>query len=84
MPYYELNCRDCSKPFTAKASVRERSEGLIACPDCGGKNLDMIYKPVAVLKYAQARCDSCTGSSCPAMPASASSGCAGGLCGHSH
>lgn len=36
MPFYNLKCSGCGREFEAYATVTERSEGHIKCPDCGG------------------------------------------------
>jgi putative FmdB family regulatory protein len=44
MPFYDLHCTECEKEFNVLASVREKTEKLIACPECGSLNLKTVYK----------------------------------------
>lgn len=71
MPYYDLKCKRCETVFQQKATIAERSEGKIYCPECGSNELDAVYKasPNVLLKKTPepagcphaARC----GSACP-------------------
>ncbi len=74
MPYYELSCTGCGREFTKKASIRERSEKLISCPDCAGVELETVYRQVNILRYRGRDCDVCPAAAGPA-PA-----CGGGSC----
>ncbi len=80
MPYYDLRCEDCQKEFNAKATVQERTYGLISCPSCGSSSLATIYKKVNVLRFKGKDCDVCPGSGLP----SNRGGCCGGACSHHH
>lgn len=44
MPYYDLRCKDCGAEFNVRASVADRSEARIACPECGARALSAVYK----------------------------------------
>lgn len=44
MPFYDLRCKKCENEFRASASMSERTEKKIACPDCGGNELDAVFK----------------------------------------
>ena len=35
MPFYTLLCRQCGKRFEQLASIRDKENHAIACPDCG-------------------------------------------------
>jgi len=51
MPYYDLRCTDCYSEHNISASMREKSEKLIKCPDCGSVELETLFKaPPAVLR----------------------------------
>lgn len=43
MPYYDLRCKECGRMFSIKASISQRSEKEIPCPECGGTELDAVY-----------------------------------------
>ena len=70
MPYYDLRCKECGHVFSIKASISQRSEKGIPCPECGGKELDAVYSAsptVLIRKKAEpavqcpnaARCGGC-------------------------
>lgn len=44
MPFYDLRCVSCDKEFNIKASVTERMEQGIPCPQCGGYDLIPVFK----------------------------------------
>jgi putative FmdB family regulatory protein len=44
MPFYNLKCNSCGKEFEAYATVTERGEGQIKCPDCGGVKHGNVMK----------------------------------------
>ncbi len=74
MPYYELRCSSCDKEFNIKATIRERSEKLINCPDCASAELETVYRQVNILRYRGKDCDVCP------TAASLGPGCGGGRC----
>lgn len=43
MPFYQLKCKQCGKTFEARASIAERTEKKILCPDCGGLEHATVY-----------------------------------------
>ena len=69
MPKYDLYCHNCDQEYNIWASITEKSEKRIPCPDCGSFELETIFKtpPAYVKGAAAASCPqraSC-GSSCP-------------------
>ena len=44
MPKYDLICTDCGAEHKIWASISEKSEGKIECPDCGSEKLESTYK----------------------------------------
>jgi len=44
MPFYDLYCLKCDKEFNIFASMAEKSEKKILCPDCGSNDLKSVYK----------------------------------------
>ena len=44
MPFYDLHCPECDKEFNILASVKEKSEKRIKCPECGSFDLKTVYK----------------------------------------
>ena len=43
MPFYDLRCPACGKEFNARASMTERAEKKIPCPECGGVELEAVF-----------------------------------------
>ena len=51
MPYYDLYCPICDKEFNASATITEKTEKRIPCPDCGSFELKTVFKSApAVIK----------------------------------
>jgi putative FmdB family regulatory protein len=54
MPFYDMRCADCAKDFTVRASVEDKVQKRVACPECGRHNMETIYRPVGVSVKASA------------------------------
>jgi putative FmdB family regulatory protein len=78
MPYYDLRCESCQHEFNQKASIQERSEGLMRCPVCGSGKLASMFKQVNILRFRGRDCDVCPGQ---AVTRNGGCGCSG-ACGH--
>ena len=53
MPFYDLRCVKCQSEHNISASMTEKSEKRIACPNCGSFELETVFRaPPAVLKGA--------------------------------
>ncbi|MCL2165443.1 MAG: zinc ribbon domain-containing protein [Oscillospiraceae bacterium] len=44
MPFYDLHCPKCDNEFNIYASIADKSDRLISCPNCGSFDLETIYK----------------------------------------
>jgi len=44
MPFYDLHCTSCNKEFNIRASMAEKTEHRIPCPDCGSMDMKTVYK----------------------------------------
>ena len=44
MPFYDLRCPYCDKEYNVSASMADKSEKRIPCPDCGSFELETVYK----------------------------------------
>lgn len=68
MPNYDLRCVKCNGEYNIRASIAEKSEKRILCPDCGSLELETVFKtPPAYVKNAgSAQCSqrSSCGSNC--------------------
>ena len=72
MPFYDLRCTDCGKEHNISASMKEKSEKLIVCPDCGSKELETVFNaPPAVINNRTHE-----------MMCPSGGGCGGGGCRH--
>jgi len=69
MPYYDLRCSSCNAEFNIKASIKERENNEIKCPNCGNTTLEAVFKTVNFISSKSNDTPSCT------------SGCCGGSCG---
>lgn len=70
MPNYDLRCSECSAEFTARASIAERTENKVACPECGSNELEAVFKSV----YFTVKSDAAP--ACPNSKSCPSGGCA--------
>ena len=54
MPYYDLRCLGCGETFHQRASIAEKSENRIPCPECGSTLLETVYNgtSAAIVKSA--------------------------------
>ena len=44
MPFYDLRCPICERDYTISATMAEKTEKHIPCPDCGSFDLETVYK----------------------------------------
>ena len=44
MPFYDLRCPECDKEFNIFASMSDKSEKRIACPECGSYDMQTVFK----------------------------------------
>ena len=55
MPFYDLRCSECGGEFNISASMTDKTEKRIPCPECGSFDLQTVYKSApGVLKGAKA------------------------------
>ncbi|MCL2571364.1 MAG: zinc ribbon domain-containing protein [Defluviitaleaceae bacterium] len=67
MPKYELYCPKCTSEHSIWASMKEKSEKKIPCPECGSFELETVYKAAPAYVKGQAACPNRVGCghSCP-------------------
>ena len=69
MPNYDLRCLKCNSNHNIRATMAEKSEKRIPCPDCGSFDLETIFiTPPAYVKGSSAgQCPqrSSCGARCP-------------------
>ena len=64
MPYYDFLCKDCRNEFNVLASIEDKTECRIPCPECGSTVLIPIYKSApAFIKGGSERFRDCPNSS---------------------
>lgn len=52
-PNYDLHCTKCSSEHNIRATMTEKVEKQIFCPDCGSFEMETIFKiPPAFVKNA--------------------------------
>lgn len=44
MPFYDLRCESCGKESNIMASISDKMEQRIPCPECGSYNMKTVYK----------------------------------------
>ena len=44
MPFYDLRCPECEKEYNIYASITDKTEKRIPCPDCGSIDLQTLFK----------------------------------------
>ena len=44
MPFYDLLCVSCDKEFNIMASMADKVERRIPCPECGSTDMETVYK----------------------------------------
>ena len=67
MPKYDLRCEDCNAEFNIRASISEKTEKRINCPECGSKELATVFKVAPAYLKKEAKC--------PSSASCGSSGC---------
>ena len=69
MPFYDLYCAACDKEYNIKASMSDKTERLIPCPDCGNLDLQTVYSsaPAYIKSRGAPECPSrgVCGGGCP-------------------
>jgi len=56
MPTYDLLCTKCENDFSIRASMADKSDNKIKCPECGSNELNTVFKAApGVLKNLGAR-----------------------------
>jgi putative FmdB family regulatory protein len=44
LPFYDLRCTACGAEFNIRATLAERAQRQITCPDCAGHELLPVFK----------------------------------------
>ena len=44
MPFYDLYCKSCDKEYNIRASMEDKTERRIQCPDCSSTEMESVYK----------------------------------------
>ena len=71
MPFYDLRCLDCDTESNIMASMADKTQRLIPCPQCG--SLDMVTVYSVAPTYIKSMGDSMP--ACPNSSACGSTGC---------
>ena len=72
MPFYDLRCKACDKEFNIKATMADKTDKRIPCPECGSTDMETVYKsaPFYIKSKQAAETAACPnshscGASCP-------------------
>ena len=69
MPFYDLRCTACDSEHNISASMKDKSDKKISCPECGSFELETVFRtPPAIVKGMSEP-------SCPNRSAACGSGC---------
>ena len=68
MPFYDLSCPECEKEFNIFASVKDKTEKRIPCPECGSLDLKTVYKGAPAYIKSTKTLDCPNRSVCPSCP----------------
>ena len=49
MPHYEFFCKACQKTFSKVLTITGHDKEKIACPHCGGKNVEQRWSAFSVV-----------------------------------
>jgi len=71
MPFYDLRCGSCKKEFNIRATIADKTEHRIPCPECGSTKMETVYKSAPA--YIKNSGDNIP--SCPNSTACGNSGC---------
>jgi len=69
MPFYDLYCKGCDKEWNIMATMADKTERRIPCPECGSTQLETVYKSApAFIKGGRDNMPACPNSrSCGAV-----------------
>lgn len=72
MPFYDLFCQSCDKEYNIMATMANKENRNIQCPDCGTTDLKTVYNsaPNFIKKIGD------SGPACPNRSVCGSGGCA--------
>ena len=69
MPFYDLRCPQCDKEYNISASMAEKTEKRIPCPDCGSLDLETVYNSAPGILIGSTKMPECPKSSvCTGCP----------------
>ena len=64
MPFYDLHCNSCNKESNIRATMAEKTENRIPCPECGSTDMITVYKSApAYIKNSGDSVQTCLSSS---------------------
>jgi len=71
MPFYDLRCLSCENESNIKATMAEKTEKRIPCPQCGSFEMETVYTSApAFIKNRSADVPAC-----PSRSACGNTGC---------
>jgi len=68
MPFYDLYCPGCDEEYNISASMADKIERNIPCPDCGSTQLETVYRSApAIMRHHGSPCSEGAGcgAACP-------------------
>ena len=70
MPFYDLRCGECKAESRVMASMSEKQDNRIRCPQCGSNNMENMFKAAPGYIKSRSKTPDCAnlpkcGSNCP-------------------
>ena len=62
MPFYDLRCPMCDKEYNISASMSDKTEKRIPCPDCGSLDMQTLYKAAPGILKGSSKMPECPNS----------------------
>lgn len=62
MPMYDLKCRNCNETFNTMASMSDKTEKRIPCPECGSFDLETAWSSAPAVIKGNAAPNACPNS----------------------
>jgi len=73
MPFYDLYCAVCDKEFNIMATMADKTDQRIPCPECGSTKVETVYNAAPAYVKRNTNNPECPKSNvcadmCPHMP----------------
>lgn len=59
MPFYDLKCSKCGNEFNIMASMSQRENKQIKCPECQSVDLEAVFKNINIIQSRNSKSGDC-------------------------